>query len=103
MKSPRECAAEGLKVGDRFTVVRCFSDDDIRQFARISRDYNPVHCDTRYAQLCRFKAPIAPWASDCQPGHRNWRADWLAGDRDEFRVQKSRLRGTTDYLPLAHR
>ena len=59
MKSPRERAAEGLQVGDRFTIVRCFSDDDIRQFAQISRDYNPVHCDARYAQLCRFKAPIA--------------------------------------------
>lgn len=59
MKSPRERAAEGLKVGDRFTIVRCFSDDDIRQFAQISRDYNPVHCDTRYAALRGFKAPIA--------------------------------------------
>jgi acyl dehydratase len=59
MKSPRERAAEGLQVGDRFTIVRCFSDEDIRQFAQISRDYNPVHCDARYAELRRFKAPIA--------------------------------------------
>ena len=59
MKSPRERAAEGLQVGDRFTIVRCFTEDDIRQFAQISRDYNPVHCDARYAQLRRFKAPIA--------------------------------------------
>jgi len=59
MKSPRERAADGLQVGDRFTIVRCFTEDDIRQFAQISRDYNPVHCDARYAQLRRFKAPIA--------------------------------------------
>jgi acyl dehydratase len=59
MKSPRERAAEGLQVGDRFTIVRCFSDDDIRQFAQISRDYNPVHCDARYATIRGFKAPIA--------------------------------------------
>ncbi|SFW69470.1 MaoC family dehydratase [Pseudomonas sp. NFACC04-2] len=59
MKSPSERAAEGLKVGDRFTVVRCFSRDDIHQFAQISRDYNPVHSDAHYAQLRRFKAPIA--------------------------------------------
>ncbi|TCV68980.1 MaoC family dehydratase [Pseudomonas fluorescens] len=59
MKSPRERAAEGLNVGDRFTVVRCFSRDDIHQFAQISRDYNPVHSDAHYAQLRRFKAPIA--------------------------------------------
>jgi acyl dehydratase len=59
MKSLRERAAEGLQVGDRFTIVRCFSAADIHQFAQISRDYNPVHCDARYAQLRRFKAPIA--------------------------------------------
>jgi acyl dehydratase len=59
MKSPRARAAEGLQVGDRFTIARCFSEADIRQFARISRDYNPVHCDARYAELRRFKAPIA--------------------------------------------
>jgi hypothetical protein len=38
MKTPRERAAEGLKVGDSFSVVRCFSYDDIQQFAQISRD-----------------------------------------------------------------
>ena len=59
MKSPRERAAEGLQVGDRFTIVRCFSDDEIHQFAQISRDYNPVHCDARYAELRSFNAPIA--------------------------------------------
>ena len=59
MKSPRERAAEGLEVGDQFTVVRCFTEDDIRRFAQISGDYNPVHCDTRYAELRGFKAPIA--------------------------------------------
>ncbi len=59
MKSPRERAAEGLQVGDRFMVSRCFSDDDVRQFAQISRDYNPVHCDACYAELRRFKAPIS--------------------------------------------
>lgn len=59
MKSLRERAAEGLRVGDRFTIVRCFSAADIHQFAQISRDYNPVHCDANYAQLRRFKAPIA--------------------------------------------
>lgn len=59
MKSPRERAAEGLQVGDRFTLVRCFTDDDICQFAQVSRDYNPVHCDARYAELRRFNAPIA--------------------------------------------
>ena len=30
MKSPRERAADGFEVGDRFTIVRCFSEGDIR-------------------------------------------------------------------------
>lgn len=30
----------------------------MRIFARISRDYNPVHYDTGYAELRGFKAPI---------------------------------------------
>lgn len=59
MDSPRKRAAEGLQVGDHFTIVRCFSNNDIHQFARISRDYNPVHCDARYAKLRRFKSTIA--------------------------------------------
>ena len=59
MKSMRERAAEGLQAGDRFTVVRCFSEDDIHQFAQISRDYNPIHCEARYAEIRRLKAPIA--------------------------------------------
>lgn len=59
MKSPRAHAADGLQVGDRFTVVRCFSTEDIRRFAQISRDYNPVHCDATYAELRRFREPIA--------------------------------------------
>lgn len=37
MNSPRERAAEGLQVGDRFTLVRCFTDDDICQFAQVSQ------------------------------------------------------------------
>jgi acyl dehydratase len=59
MQTPRQRAAEGLKVGDRFSVVRRFTPDDIQHFAQLSRDYNPVHCDKHYAQLRTFKAPIA--------------------------------------------
>lgn len=57
--SLRARAAQGLQVGDSFTLSRCFSDDDIAAFTRISRDYNPVHCDTAYAGLRGFKAVVA--------------------------------------------
>jgi acyl dehydratase len=58
-KSTRQRAAEGLSVGDRFTVIRCFSSEDIASFATLSRDYNPVHCDSHFATLKGMREPIA--------------------------------------------
>ncbi len=58
MKNFRARAAEGLQVGDSFTISRIFTDEEIDLFARISRDYNPVHFDPRFAEAQNFKAPI---------------------------------------------
>lgn len=54
----RERAAEGLKIGDSFKTVRTFTDDEVALFAKITRDYNPVHFDTRFAKARNFSAPI---------------------------------------------
>lgn len=54
----RERAAEGLQVGDSFRISRTFTEDDVIRFARISRDYNPVHFDARFAKAKNFSAPI---------------------------------------------
>ena len=54
----RERAAEGLQVGDTFRTSRTFTEDDVIRFARISRDYNPVHFDARFAKAKNFPAPI---------------------------------------------
>jgi 3-hydroxybutyryl-CoA dehydratase len=54
----RERAAEGLQVGDTFRTSRTFTDDDVIRFARVSRDYNPVHFDARFAKAKNFSAPI---------------------------------------------
>ncbi|MFJ2362686.1 MaoC family dehydratase [Pseudomonas sp. NPDC087697] len=59
MISFRQRAVKGLQVGDSFTVSRHFCEEDIQVFARISRDYNPVHFDARYAEARRFRAPIS--------------------------------------------
>ncbi|QTA81254.1 Dehydratase domain-containing protein, MaoC-like [Desulfonema limicola] len=58
MVSFRKRAAEGLQVGDSFKISRTFKDDEINLFARISRDYNPVHFDARFAKTKNFSAPI---------------------------------------------
>jgi 3-hydroxybutyryl-CoA dehydratase len=54
----RERAAEGLQVGDSFKISRTFTDDDVVNFAGISRDYNPVHFDARFAKARNFPAPV---------------------------------------------
>lgn len=58
MSGLRKRAAEGLEVGDSFRTTRTFTDDDVTLFAKISRDYNPVHFDTRFAEARNFSAPI---------------------------------------------
>jgi 3-hydroxybutyryl-CoA dehydratase len=58
MNNFRERAAEGLQVGDSFTTSRTFTNDDVIRFAHISRDYNPVHFDIRFAKAKNFTAPI---------------------------------------------
>ena len=54
----RERATQGLEVGDTFRTTRTFTDDDVTLFARISRDYNPIHFDARFAKARNFSAPI---------------------------------------------
>jgi 3-hydroxybutyryl-CoA dehydratase len=49
MSEIRKKAIEGLKVGDRFTVSRTFLEQDVIDFADMTRDYNPVHFDERFA------------------------------------------------------
>ena len=58
MVSFRERAAEGLQIGDSFRTSRTFTDDDVIRFAQISRDYNPVHFDARFAKARNLPAPI---------------------------------------------
>ena len=45
----RRKAIEGITVGDIFSVSRMLTENDVIQFADISRDYNPVHFDKRFA------------------------------------------------------
>jgi len=58
MTALRKQAAEGLQVGDTFRTTRTFIDEDVTRFAQISRDYNPVHFDDRFAKARNFIVPI---------------------------------------------
>ncbi|MCG3767565.1 MaoC family dehydratase [Vibrio cincinnatiensis] len=50
---------EDLKVGMSASYSQTISDSDIKSFAGISGDRNPVHMDKEYAENSRFKKRIA--------------------------------------------
>lgn len=50
---------EDLKVGMESTYTRVITDADIRGFATVSGDNNPVHLDEAYAEATMFKGRIA--------------------------------------------
>ena len=58
MTEIRRKTIEGLQSGDRFSVTRTFSQQDVDRFAEISRDYNPVHFDQRWTAVKGFKDRI---------------------------------------------
>lgn len=47
------------KVGDSVSESRTITDQDVREFAKISGDFNPIHIDDQYAEKTRFKKRIA--------------------------------------------
>lgn len=58
MSQMRIKAVAGLELGDTFTATRTFSAEDVKSFAEISRDYNPVHCDERFCHTKNFDGLI---------------------------------------------
>lgn len=49
---------EDLAVGERFEFSKELSDEDVRQFAAISGDTNPLHLDDDFAEKTRFGGRI---------------------------------------------
>ena len=54
----RRKAIEGFEAGDSFSVSRTFSEKDVSDFADITRDYNPVHFDDRFATVKNLNGRI---------------------------------------------
>lgn len=51
-------SAKHLQTGDVATETRTFSEDDVRKFADVTGDHNPVHLDADFARRSRFGAPV---------------------------------------------
>lgn len=49
---------ETLKVGDSFSTKRLLTAEDVRTFADLTGDDNPIHVDEAYAKTTRFGRPI---------------------------------------------
>jgi len=58
MSDIRKRTIQGLQIGDTFSVSRRFSEEDVKAFADITRDYNPVHFDRRFSGAKNFNARI---------------------------------------------
>ena len=54
MNKIRQQAIEGLTAGQELKVTRTFTKADMLRFGDISRDYNPVHYDARFAATKDF-------------------------------------------------
>lgn len=48
-----------LKVGDKASLTKVISDEDVRQFAAITEDANPIHLDEEFAAQSIFGQRIA--------------------------------------------
>jgi 3-hydroxybutyryl-CoA dehydratase len=58
MSEIRKKTIEGLKVGDTFTVTRTFTENDVMDFADMTKDHNPVHFDERFVKAKNLKGKI---------------------------------------------
>ena len=58
MSRIRNQTFQGLSVGDTFTVSRKFTEQDMLNFADITRDYNPIHFDENFVAAKKLKGRI---------------------------------------------
>lgn len=50
--------SRAIRVGDRATLTRAFSAQDVKEYAVLSTDRNPIHLDAEYAATTTFGRPI---------------------------------------------
>ncbi|HAG11269.1 MAG TPA: enoyl-CoA hydratase [Desulfotomaculum sp.] len=58
MKKEKSKNFDEIRVGDKASTTKTFTEQDVCRFAEISGDYNPVHVDDSFAKNTRFKQRI---------------------------------------------
>lgn len=48
-----------INIGDKASLEKTIMDDDIKKFAELTGDYNPIHLDADFASKSMFKKRIA--------------------------------------------
>ena len=100
MSSMRMKAIEGISVGDTFTTSRTFTEQQVMDFAEISRDYNPVHFDDRFVKAMKFNGKICHGLLvGSMLTEIGGQLGWLATEMD-FKFQKAVHFGDTITLEL---
>jgi len=100
MSSMRMKAVEGISVGDVFTTSRTFTEKEVMDFAKITRDYNPVHFDDRFADAMKFSGKICHGLLVAgMVTEIGGQLGWLATEMD-FKFQKAVYFGDTITLEL---
>ena len=66
MSELRKKAVKGIKKGDVLTITRTFTEQDTRVLGDITKDYNPVHYDDRFAQVKNLNGTDLPRAPGCR-------------------------------------
>jgi 3-hydroxybutyryl-CoA dehydratase len=54
-----------IEIGQKASITKTFTDDDVRQFAQISNDVNPLHLNDDYAKKSIFKKRIVHGILTC--------------------------------------
>ncbi|MDD9302632.1 MAG: acyl dehydratase [Desulfobacter sp.] len=54
----RKKAVHGLTAGDVFVITRTFTWEETEKFGDLTRDYNPVHYDKKWARAKKFDTLI---------------------------------------------
>ena len=54
-----------IKIGQKASVTKTFKDEDVRKFAEVSMDVNPIHLDDEYAKKTVFGQRIVHGIVTC--------------------------------------
>ena len=54
-----------ITVGQKASLTKTFTDEDVRKFAEVSLDVNPLHLDDEYAKTTIFGKRIAHGVLTC--------------------------------------